>query len=129
MDQVIKSLIAANNGVLREFVQEVIYDTLPQGEVLKRVAKEKSQCITWFDGCNTVSGMGSGVLISTSLYCPQKQPSYCVRYRCEEEEESGEHRPALICGTPYSVTVAGCSCKEEYKWRDKGSLKCVKSCP
>ena len=124
MDQVVKSLIAANNGVLREFVQEVMYDTLPQGEVLKRVAEEKSQCITWFDGCNTRTGM-----VSTGLYCEKYQKSYCELYLCSESEESGEHRPALICGTPYSVTVAGCSCKEEYKWRDKGSLKCVKSCP
>ena len=123
------------------FVEEVVYKTIPDGDVLRRVRKTPFQkCKIQINGCNYCDyGDNEDEYYlggCTMAYCPDDHENFCRNYRCSAEEISVQYTADgptesptnKICGTSLNVTVAGCYCKPEYQFRDKGSLKCVKSC-
>jgi hypothetical protein len=154
-DQVVKALLDSYAPVLKQWFQEVIYDTIPDGDVLKRVHQVKyGECEYFWTGCRYCL-LGEDSLLTDAKFdywlckgkpcpiCKEENPPgpHCVAYKCPTEEEmpfyhtdQGEplltkpYKTNLVCGTTLNVTVAGCYCKPEYQWRDKGSLRCVKSC-
>lgn len=137
MDQVIKAFLIGFASVITPFIQDVVYDTIPHGEVLKMVDQfPTKRCHNLFDGCNTCSYSERGSGHCTAKYCEWVHPSYCIRYHCPDNELPVEHNEAgplpsptnLVCGTNLNVTVGACYCKPEYSYRDTKTLKCVKRC-
>jgi len=150
-DQVIKAILDSYAPVLKQWFQEVIYDTIPDGKVLKRVHQVKyGTCEYGWSGdrhclLEDPEDGNDRFFYASCMSClgcdPDNDRAYCVAYKCPTAEEMPYHHTAQgepllskpyktnpICGTSLNVTVAGCFCKPEYQWRDKGSLRCVKSC-
>jgi hypothetical protein len=152
-DQVVKALLDSYSPVLKQWFQEVIYDTIPDGDVLKRVHQVKyGECeYSWSgDRYCLLEDPDDGndrfeyASCMSCLGCSEDEHKlkHCLTYKCPHPEEempyyhrlNGKphdfkpYKTNLICGTSLNVTVAGCYCKPEYQYRDKGSLRCVKSC-
>lgn len=139
MDQVIKAFLIGFASVITPFIEDVVYDTIPHGGVLKMVNRfPKRDCRIFYDGCNTCTlGLGGSAMCTTMFCGGRNSPSYCKEYECPNQElpilhnkEGALPSPTnLVCGTNLNVTVGECYCKPEYSFRDSSTLKCVKTCP
>lgn len=134
MDQVIKAFLIGFASVITPFIEDVVYDTIPHGRILKMVDRfPKMECNISYDGCNKCFSTGP----CTMMYCSDTSGDYCFKYKCPYEElpvrytkEGPLRSPTnLVCGTNLNVTVGACYCKPEYSFRDSSTLKCVKTCP
>ena len=137
MSNLVKTLLTDYSDVITPFIQDIIYNTIPDGEVLRRVHNApKKACRVSYDGCNSCirDEEDDWYVHCTLLSCPYTENvNVCHEYFCPEEELPAvlhdRHMSNKICGTNLNVTVAGCFCNPEYQYRDKNSLKCLKTCP
>lgn len=136
MSDIVKGIYSTFQEEINNIIRGVIYDTIPQGDVLKRAAASHElnspKCNKFYDGCNTCTSGGR----CTAMYCDEPEESHCIRYECEGREDTihmtGKNTPIApsnrVCGTYFNITKIGCTCKPEYQYRDKDSFKCVSSC-
>ena len=137
MSNIVKAILTEYSDAITPFIQDIIYNTIPDGDVLRRVHNApKKACRVSYDGCNTCtkSNEDSNHSYCTAMWCPDEKETYtCEEYFCPHEElpvkYDTQSKSNLVCGTNYHVTVAACYCKPEYQYRDKNSLKCLKTCP
>jgi hypothetical protein len=136
MTDIIKGIYSTFQEEINSIIRDVIYDTIPQGDVLKRASRQfkEPHCLRYFDGCNSCTGD-----MCTAMYCDEdmRMTPHCLRYKCEDPREdsipiTGEDTQVIpsnrVCGTYFNITKIGCTCKPEYQYRDKDSFKCVASC-
>lgn len=137
MDKIIEAILQTNFQLIEKFVKDIIYDTIPHGDVLRRIAQEPKTCRVMVHGCNSCYHEEHETFSTcTAALCSSNDPVYCEQYLCRDDEihiVHDENGPLgsltnMVCGTNVNVTRAGCACKVEYSYRDKGSFKCVNTC-